>query len=205
MEIEKHKILPKETTYDRIFAWFAEGEGYVVLTDKENEIRERWQHAWILLCNGRSTEQVVNFICKIHHPIGRSQVYIDVKNCKKLFGEVGRASKEGERHILKEMGHKILQLAIRKGDLKAAAAQHMNLIKLGGLDNNDADLPDFSKLEQHFFTLNIPPEAMHLLKTMMNKGAVNLSEIRNEVAKTIETDHTTLDESGEKPNEGNNF
>ncbi len=73
------------------------------------------------------------------------------------------------------------------------------MIKLSGLDQEDSDLPDFTKLEPSQFTINLPPEIMAFLRQLASKGAVNLSQVRDESLKTIDVSHQEIkpDEPGQ--------
>lgn len=188
MVLDKIQALPRETTYDRIFAWYSEGDEYIELSEKEKEIQKRWEQCWLLLCNGRSSERVVRFMTRIHD-VGRSQAYLDVKNAIKLFGEVGKTSHEGKRHIYEQYAMKIYNIALRKTppDLKAANAALANMINLSGIDKDDPNIPDFSKLQQHIYNIGIDPQLVHQLLTFfVKKGAINLTEFRNEEIRTID-------------------
>lgn len=189
---DKIQALPRETTYDRIFAWYNEGDEYVKLTEKELEIQKRWEQCWLMLCNGRSPERVVRFMTRIHE-ISRSQAYLDVKHAVKLFGEVTKTSNEGKRHIYEQYAIKIYNVALRKSppDLKAANAALANMINLSGIDKDDPNIPDFSKLQQHIYNIGIDPQLVHQLLTFfVKKGAINLADFRNEEIRTIDVTPT---------------
>lgn len=197
MAMDDLKLLPKETTYDRIITWYVKGDTYVELTEKEVELRDRWQQCWLLLCNGRTPEKVVRFMIKIYD-ISRSQAYMDIRQATKMFGEVIKTSKDSKRAIYEGYANKIYHLALRKDppDLDQANKALANMIKLSGLDENDPDLPDFSKLEPSHFTINLPAEILGFLQKLAQKGAVNLTQVRDESLKTIDVSHTEIKNNG---------
>ena len=200
MALDEIKLLPKETTYDRIYLWYIKGDTYMSLTDTEKEIRDRWQQLWLLLCNGRTPEKAVRFMARISG-ISRSQAYNDLRNATKLFGEVVKTGKDSKRALYEGYANKIYQMALHKSppDLDQANKALANMIKLSGLDENDPDLPDFSKLEPSQFTINLPPEILNVLRVLAHKGAINLSQVRYESLKTLDVQHTEIkpDEPGQ--------
>jgi hypothetical protein len=199
MAMDDLKLLPKETTYDRIYTWYVKGDTFITLTETEIEIRERWQKCWLLLCNGRTPEKVVRFMNRICG-IGRSQAYTDIRNASKLFGEVVKTSKDSKRALYEGFANKIYQMALHKNppDLDNANKALKNMIDLSGLNESDPDLPDFSKLEPSQFIINLPPEIQNYLMLLIQKGAINLTQFRDESKKTIDVQHTEIntDEPG---------
>ncbi len=190
MDHKDLKSLPKDTTYDRIFAWYV-NEDSVQLSETEIKQRDRWQKCWFILCNERTLEQTVNIIQRLYKDeISRATAYRDVKNATKLFGEVTKTSKESKRSILQQYCDRIYKIAMGAGDLEAANRAIANMIKLGGLDIEDPDIPDFTKLEQHIYNIEVAPELIQVLKVLASRGALNLSEVRKEQAATIDIPHT---------------
>lgn len=200
MALDELKLLPKETTYDRIYVWYVKGDNYVALTDTEKEIRDRWQQLWLLLCHGRPPEKAVRFMARISG-ISRSQAYNDLRNATKLFGEVVKTSKDSKRALYEGYANKLYNMALRKDppDLDQANKALANMAKFSGLDETDPDLPDFSKLEPSQFTINLPPEILNFLRSLAHKGAINLSQVRDESLKTLDVPHTEIkpDEPGQ--------
>lgn len=193
MALDEVKLLPKETTYDRIYVWYIKGDNYVALTETEIDIRDRWQQMWLLLCNGRTPEKAVRFIMRITG-VSRSQAYVDLRSATKLFGEVVKTSKDSKRALYEGFANKIYNMALRKDppDLDQANKALANMIKLSGLDEADPDLPDFTKLEPSHFTINLPAEIMTFLNNLAQKGAVNLSQVRDESLKIIDVPHSEI-------------
>ena len=192
--------LPKETTLDRVFAWYVQGDTYVQLTPVEIEQKTRWEEAWAMLCNYHSPENVVKILVE-QKGIKRSTAYNDVNNCMRLFGDIGKSNKDAKRYILYEYSMKCFQLSASRQppDVDQMNKAILNMIKLGGLDKHDPDLPDFSKLEPSQFTINIPPEILNFLRSLAHKGAINLSQVRDESLKTLDVQHTEIkpDEPGQ--------
>lgn len=168
-----------KTTIDKISAWYLDKESGVTLTEKEEKIRVRWSAAFSLLCQYHSPQQAVKVIQE-QFDISEPQAYRDVKQATKLFGDVTKSEKEGYRHILYEYSMKVFQMAAKNHDLQNMNKSISNMISLKGLDVEDPDMPDFNKLQPHQYNINIPDATINILSNMMNKGVVNISDIKDE-------------------------
>ena len=51
------------------------------------------------------------------------------------------------------------------------------IIEASGLNVNDPNLPDFSKLQMNQFNINVSPDIYDFLKSVVSKGAVNVTEL----------------------------
>lgn len=134
----------RETTLDRLRAYYAAKEDErIILTAHEQAVLARYEAAWALLVAFKSTEQTINKLMS-GYELSRAQAYRDIANCKQLFGDVVRSSKEAERHILKEMAMRTAREAIKQGPkfLKEVNKAIANLIKITGIEHDDPSLPD---------------------------------------------------------------
>lgn len=186
--LDKLKAVPKETAFDRIFAWYVD-ENSIQLTEAETERKDRWEKCWYILCNNRSLQQTVNIVQRLYRgKVSRATVYNDVKFATKLFGEIAKPSKDAQRFILTEYSQRIYQIAMKKDppDLDQANKAIANMVKLGALDKDDPDMPDFNKIQQHIFNFTLPEEILHFIKTLASKGAIDLSKIRSDEYKAID-------------------
>lgn len=164
----------KKTTFDLIQDWYLSKEGDVVLSDTQEEIRQRWHKAWTLLGNYHSPSQAATVLMK--SGIKQAQAYRDVKNAINLFGDIQKADKEGYRHILYEYSVKVFQLAAKEGNLTEMNRAINNMTKLKGLDREDPDIPDFSRLEIAPTTVSIPAEVLEFLMKNIGGGVVDVSK-----------------------------
>ena len=84
-----------------------------------------------------------------------AQAYRDIRSAIDLFGDVVKIKKETSRYILYELGMKNYQLAASKGDVEQMNKALTNLIKITGVDRDDFDLPDPSKIQPPIQMLSI--------------------------------------------------
>lgn len=164
----------RDTTFDRIFAHYIDPEKNKI-SEKEEEIRKRWSAAFSLLLNYHSPEQAVP-VLENEFKISKAQAYRDIRNAMNLFGDVHRSDKEGKRYILYEYSMKLLQMAIKKGDLEAWGRSIDRLMKLARLESDDQEMVNPDKIQSHEYKLVLPKELRDQLQMMISQGYLDLSE-----------------------------
>lgn len=147
--------LEYESNFDKIKAHYINDK--VELNNIQQELCKRYEAAFTLLCEFHSNEQAITKLMSTFS-ICRSQAYKDIKNAIDLFGDATKASKEGKRYILYEMAMANYNLAISKNDLEQANRAMTNLIKITGIEHDDPDLPDPSKIQPPIQLLQINME-----------------------------------------------
>lgn len=166
-------ILKKDSTFDRIFAWYIDPKRYS-LSEKDEEIQKRWSAAWSLLMNYHSLEQAVAVHME-EFSLSRAQAYRDLKQAVNLFGNVTKTEKEGRRYVLYEYSMKVFQLALKKGDLETAGKMIERMSKLMRLDADDTELVNPEKLEASEYKIVLPKVVKDQLLAFVAKGFVDLN------------------------------
>ena len=180
--LAKQIKLPAKTTFDKIYKYYAVGGDSVKLSEKEHQIRKRWQVAFSLLCNisekgeTRSVEAVKNTLVETEG-ISAPQAYRDIKNAMRLFGDVLSATRKGQRHVIYEMQMRVYNLALREGseDLTAANRAIGNMINLFNLNFPDSANKD-EDIQPHTYKMSIPKEIITMLSSLTKSGVVNLND-----------------------------
>lgn len=160
------------TTKERIWAFYLDSET-VALTDKEEEIRQRWSACFSLLTQYHSIQQAVQ-VMQSQFQISEAQAYRDARAAMELFGDVTKSDKEAYRHILFEYAMKIFQLAASKNDMTEMNKALNSMIKIKGLDKEESDIPDFANMIPHTYEIVLPKEQMKLLQDMSKTGLINI-------------------------------
>lgn len=181
------------TTFDKIKDWYFSKDGTVELSPKVEKIRLRWSKAWTLLNNFHSPSQAAMVLEK-ETGVKQAQAFRDVRNAINLFGDVNKSSKEGYRHILYEYSMKALQLAIKDKDLTEMNRAIANMAKLKGLDREDPDIPDFSRLDIGTIEVNVPQDMMELVKNFIGKGVINVSDFNPENVEDVQFEDVSNEE-----------
>lgn len=149
--------------------------GLVVLTEKQQALYERIKTAWSMLVKGDPRKRIAKNLCKLYE-ISEITAIRDIQSAIKLFGEISRADKEGMRHLLIIKAEKAYAMAKKDKDVKGMNDAIKNLIKITGVEREDPDLPDFSKLEQHNYIIIMPDDQRANLEKMIKApGSIDLN------------------------------
>lgn len=105
------------------------------------------------------------------------QAYNLLKMTEEIFGKVEAVHKDYERNFLLECSRKNIQLAMSSRSSVQITKALLAHYKLAGLDEFIPDMPDFSKLEQHKYLINLPQNVTEFLKSMLKNGSVKLTDI----------------------------
>jgi len=173
-------VRDKKDALDAIREYLLDKRGTVVLTDKQSEIFERIKLAWSLLSEKHlSRQQAATQVSKTYN-ISEIQGHNDVRDALNLFGEATRAQKEGLRFVTYEAIMKTFQLAYKAEDYRTMADATKNMIKVLGLDKDDPDAPDFARLEQHIYIMQIDADVKDKLMEMVRRhGTTDLNKIED--------------------------
>jgi hypothetical protein len=132
-----------ETTFDRIREYYR--SDLVKLSPEEEVIRQRWSACFIQLNDEMNSDRdVVAFMMK-QYGICEGQAYKDIRNCRRLFGDVRTYTKEAMRYHVTQWAIELLKLARLKKDLRAMEKALERITKAYNLDKEDPDLPDPSR------------------------------------------------------------
>jgi len=100
-----------------------------------------------------------------------------LKLTEEIFGKVEAVHKDYERNFLLECSRKNIEMAMKSKSSVQITKALLAHYKLAGLDDYIPDMPDFSKLEQHQYLINLPANVTAFLKTMLKSGTVKLSDV----------------------------
>jgi hypothetical protein len=155
--------LSMDTTFDRIFSFYINGS---VLSDTEEEIRKRWQAIYALILDFRTTKEIISII-EAKFDISQAQVYRDMVNVRRLFGDVNKSSKEGERNIIYELAKVAVSLARHSNpvNVKELNKAIKNMIDIQALTKETADIPAFEDLKPHVYLIAYDPKLLGIPET----------------------------------------
>ena len=186
-------VVKFQDTVDRIREYY--GGGDVQLSDKDEEIKARMEHAHALLQKHKQKSVVVRMLTDGENGISRAQAYRDIALAETLIYKVSQYTKELLRFQTIETAYEdiervdaqIANLYKEDGTLtnvsmfqKLMGLKHMiskRIIAAGGLEVTDPDLPDFSKLQPNQYIIGIPAEQAELVQALLQRGVVDLNQM----------------------------
>ncbi|WP_035691066.1 hypothetical protein [Flavobacterium sp. F52] len=180
-----------DSTLDKIIAYYINPEHFP-LSETNADILLRLNEVFALRLNHFSTQQILNKFVK-EKGLSQAQVYIDIRNSEKLFGNVMKADAEGSRVIWLEYCRDFLKRCIQEGDRSNEAKAIKMLAEYGGLANEEN--PNFNpeKFENMEIHVNVDKQVQSKLLEMLSGGSadfnnLNVTDIDYEELKTDEDD-----------------
>ena len=193
------------------------GEG--TLSEKDQEVAERWELAFALLQKHRlkkvAVKKYIAIQARKNNKISQAQAYRDMSMAEKVFVPINKTSKEFQRQFLIEQAMKDLKRIENRlrgtvndeGKREPLSDRALidllgvknkiewRLIELTGISDDMADMPDFSKLEPSHFTINIAPEQQEMLKKILQNGVTDVTKLMKEFRGKVEdVDHEDVNE-----------
>jgi hypothetical protein len=209
--MNKDQFLPTkhfDSKIDKIREYYADEN--IKLSSIEDDLRIRLESAYTFLCKFHSNEQTKKLLINQFN-YSPAQAYRDIRSALDLFGDVIKTKKEASRYILYEMGMNNYQLAASKTDLEQMNRALTNLIKITGVDRDDFDLPDPSKIQPpvQLLTLTFNFINSEFFKQIDEKAQNELLILQNKINAMIEKssvkeylDITQLQEQEPEPDNG---
>ncbi len=127
-----------DNTFDRIYKFYF-GKNGCKLTTKQEEIRDRWEKAYAMLCDFKTARQTARLLSKVCD-IDQRTAYHDINNAMRLFGDPKIGLKAAKRAIVNEWIIKALEKTQAEGDWKAHEKLILRYTRINGLDA-DQDNP----------------------------------------------------------------
>lgn len=176
----------KDSTFDRIFKFYY-SKNKIVLSDREEHIRERWYYAWQLLCNAYSRNQVAR---GLHQKFGISerQGFHDVDNAMMLFSDPRTSDKMAKRAISEEWITKGIKKAWDKQDLLAYERLIRRFNRVNGLENEENPVADWVKNQKPVAVIitadpkQLEKDAAALMKNIPGVEDIPYEEVDEEAA-----------------------
>jgi len=162
------KDLPRElrriadTTFDRIWKFYFNTKTRIDLTEKEEEIRQRWEYVWTLSTDIMTRREIVLQL-RSTYQITERQAYEDIINAWNLFGNPQDQVRKARREILSDILLKAMNKADKDSEYKALEKLALRYSRINGLDidNKNDQLADFIKgLKPHTIIITGDPKSL---------------------------------------------
>lgn len=166
------RIKSDTSPFENILASYLD-EKTIVLSDKENELKKRWEAAFSFLLNFHSREQATKKLMALFD-ISMAAAYRDISNALQLFGDINKSRKEGWRYVIFEYNQTLFQMATKDKQLEVMGKCLDRMIKLAELDKEEGSFnPD--KLLNMNITIGVSAAFQSAVKAMNKRGVVDLN------------------------------
>ncbi len=169
------------STFDRIYKYYF-GKNSCKLTPKQDEIRNRWEKAYAMLCDYKTPRRTAKLISKIFN-VDERTAYNDINNAMRLFGDPKIGLKAAKRAIVNEWIVKALERTESEGDWKSFEKLILRYTRINGLDaDNENPIADLlAKLRPTKIEFTLDPSV--------------LEKMANDLMEDVEdVDHTIIEE-----------
>jgi hypothetical protein len=132
-----------------------------------------------------SHKEILEFLT-IEHEFNPRTAYRYIKEAQLIFGAFSKIDKNIHRQRAMEMALQAYKKAEEANKPREMAMAVKAYTEAGGLNREDPDLPDFSKLDASLVVVVLPEEQRSLIATLLQGGAVDLNQLPNQ---TIDIEH----------------
>lgn len=133
------------SAFDRIRDYYRIGQAK--LSPEDEAIRIRWGACFMQLNDEMNSDREVAVFMMKQFGISEGHAYRDIRNCRRLFGDVRSYTKEAMRYHVTQWAIELLKLARLKKDLRGMEKALERITKAYNLDKEDPDLPDPSRFQ----------------------------------------------------------
>ena len=140
---------------------------------------------------------IVKLLQTTHPEINEQRAYYLIRECEYVFGAVNNIEKDYERQFILEASRRNIEFAMKTKDSKNITRALQAHYEFCGLNKENIDLPDFSKLEQHNYIISLPEHFKTTIQTLITSGVINLNDLLppNQMPIDIPSKDVTNDES----------
>ncbi len=181
--------LNKYTKQDEIIAYIQSGEKGTLSPDLV-ELLDIYSYIHALRKRYLQIKQIVEMLLYKYntgtHKMSKSKAYRMINECEYIFPKIEKFNVEYERLWLAEVSRKNISMAIASGKPDSVTKAALAHVVIAGLNKDNSEIPDFSKLEAHTYNLVIPPQMEEFIIKLMNAGSVDLSSVLPEIPKMID-------------------
>lgn len=153
------------------------------LSEHQREYWERVSSTYDMLIEGQTGKRILG---TLQHKFGlsRTQAWRTLREAEFIFSKMDKVDKLVHRHIAAEMAKKAFEVAACRNDAKAMVAATNALIKAHGLETEDPDTPDWTKVNPHLIVI-MPPHTMPA-GNLQQGGLIDLNEVEEAIYEDLE-------------------
>ncbi len=153
-----------------------------LLTPELVQLRQQLEFAFKLLIDGsRTSGEVVQALMEEFGLKNEVTAYARIRDAKALYGDVVKANRQVEAHVQYMRAEGIYRRAMDNDNMEVALKAVDTMAKIRGLDKEDLNAIDPSKLEAHQYQLQLDPRMEQFVKLLLGSGRINLTELMGDV------------------------
>lgn len=168
----------KDSSFAKIQASYLD-DSSVVLTEKQQQIKNRLTHAWGLRLNNKySPHQVIQILMK-EHQISQATAYRDYNWAMQIYGNLDATNLAAEKQMLKEALWNAYQKAVKAGNLEMEVKALKEYRSLFNFDESENQI-DPNKIQAHEYKINLVRWAYPKLAAMFEGGVLDFNNLNVE-------------------------
>lgn len=153
------------------------------LSDHQLEYWHRVSATYDMLIEGHTNKRIMGMLQE-QFELSRVQAWRMLRETELIFSKMEKIDKLVYRQIAGEMAKKAYEKAEARGDAKAMVTATNAYIKAYGLDTEDPDTPDWSKVDPHLIVI-MPPHTMPA-GNLQQGGLIDLNEVEEAIYEDLE-------------------
>lgn len=183
----------KLSNKDVMIEYFAGRRKFEELSDFQKTYLERIKACYDLILKQKRKSTIIRMLQEIHG-VAESGCFKLYAETEEIFGGTSKVNKEMKRHIAEEMAKELWRKAKKLDKLSLMDKALKNYIRATGIEEEDPELPDMSKLEPGVIITLLPPQLEQLIVNQLQQGYVNFN---GNVEQFEEAEHEEVIDSGE--------
>lgn len=172
------------TEVDSVVAFLQDESGTVTLTPKQTELYNRWNFCDNLIRRYGANKGKIFPMLMAKFGYSKETASRDYRNTQMVFNSNPLNAKGYWREVLLEYATDGYKQCLADKDYKTAAMFLSNLIKITGVDRDDAQRIPFEKLQQNIYnvTLNVPAKSGQKNKNLLLNEIHRLNPEQRDIA-----------------------
>lgn len=162
-----------ESSFDKIWAHHKSPKKFP-LTENQEITNGRWLAAWTLLLKKHNKTQAANILQRIYK-YSRAQAFRDIRNAERLYGQVGRADRDGQMVLMYEFALEGFKKCMDQGKMKEARAFFAEMRECLGKEDPIHFNP--KKLEDKPIKMSVPKEVINAIVSQLISGTLDFNNL----------------------------
>lgn len=164
----------KTSNLDVIRELFAGKREEYHLSDSHMQYLRSLRAAYGMLLDVKPKKYVAG-VLMMQFDVSQATCYRIIKDAEELFGDINKVNKAWSRHMAVEMAKECYDRARKRENTKDMISATKAFIEATGISLEDADMPDFEKLQPSLVVAVLPEGMEDDIRSLLRGGAVNLN------------------------------